>query len=865
MEVTKETRRARWLCLAAAWLIAATLLFLHANAFRQDLELANNVGLRGAQVAPTPMKRVCPTMYADALMWVRNALDLAHGAGPQMRYTHADNAPYGREVHWNSGFAWLIVGAGSLRHLFTGEPLSVAIEQSLAWFNLPLLLGFIIILSVWVTRRAGAGAGVFLTLAMVGDTDFYAGFGPNYVDHHGLLAAAVLGLVLGGVFMGVGFWRTSTDAAQLLPSSIPMVRRAAVFSAICGGFGMWVSAATLVPAIAIMGIAGVVAMLVHARRAVTGGIQLDPGAWRLWGRVGAAVSGGFYLLEYFPSHLGLRLEVNHPLYAAGWWAGSEIIAQIAEWRAAPRPGFRFNWRRIGLALAAVALVPLIIAIGGGRVFVVFDPFVTRLSQHVAEGIRFVSAVKIFGWRNYQSEFVWIGVTVVLAVVAWWRARPADRLVVAFCSLMLGAATLMEFMQIRWMPSAAGPQITMVIIAIASLAGHRSKRVRWIAVGVASVTLCLPFAVSRIVQVEAAVANRSIDKTDSMQPIYRDIAAALRASQPNGPIVVLSSPNASVAIGYYGQFQTIGTLYWENLAGTKAAAEMFSAPTDLAARRLVRARGVTHIAMVSEDNFLAEYYDLLHPGSTQEALQNSFGYKLLVNLTLPMWLEQIPYDMPTDVPYRPTRVVLLKTHFGQPAAEELYEQALEDVDRNQPEAAEAKVDAALALDARSAEFWVAKTNLLLNRGKVDEAFTAVARAVETADPEQKYTVCSGEAVRFYNVHAHAAAVQLYHAAVTLRREPVMLNNLAWLLATSSDDKVRNGNEALLITQQLVRENPEVTYITAYAAALAECGRFQEATAEATRVLEVTRKTNDPKLIALAQRRLATYQSGKPWRE
>ena len=37
--------------------------------------------------------------------------------------------------------------------------------------------------------------------------------------------------------------------------------------------------------------------------------------------------------------------------------------------------------------------------------------------------------------------------------------------------------------------------------------------------------------------------------------------------------MLASPNASMGIGYYGNFKTIGTLFWENAPGLRAAAEI----------------------------------------------------------------------------------------------------------------------------------------------------------------------------------------------------------------------------------------------------------------------------------------------------
>jgi len=865
MEVSREQPIIRWLGLFTACLAAALLVLIHTVDFKQNVELNNRVALRGAAEATTPMQRVAPTMYADALMWVRHSLALANGAGPQMRYTHVDNAPYGREIHWNSGFAWLIVLGAKVRQLFTHEPFPRAVEQGLAWFNFPLLLAMVVGMASWVTRRAGLAAGVFLALAMVGNDDFYGGFGPNYVDHHGLLAAAVLGLVTGAVFMGGGFWRTSGSGSQLMPTSLEMARRGAIASAIFGGLGMWVSAATLIPAIVIVGVAGVAAVFLHGPRATKSGVHVEADLWRLWGRVGAAVCFIMYLLEYAPFHLGLRLEVNHPVYATGWWGGSEVLAQIIEWRMRRTKAFTPQWGRLGVAIAGIALAPIIIAIGGERVFVVFDPFITRLSRHVAEGISLITAVKYFGPMHFLSQFIWTGVSLLLGLAVWWRVRTADRILLAFVFLAVLAFSAMEVAQLRWSPSAAGPQMVLILMAIAAIDVKRGPLTRWIAVGVATIGLCLPFSILRLVRLKHANAAHAVDKTDAMQPVYRDIAAALRASQPEGKIVLLASPNASVAVGYYGLFETIGTLYWENLAGTKAAAEMFSAQTELEARRLIRARGVTHVAIVSEDNFIAEYFDLLHPQPKNVSVANSFGYKALVNMTVPVWLDQIPYELTPDLPYRPARVMLFKTLFSTPEADALYEEALEAADAGHMDVASAKLDRALALDSKSAEFWIAKTNLLLNAGSVDEALKAVSQAVNTATPGQRFTICSGEGTRFYQRHAYVAAAQLYRLAYQAKPDPMIANNLAWVLATSVDDKARNPQEALAITSDLMREHKEAVYLNAYAAALADTGDYGNATKVAEQALELVRKESDPKTVEIAAARIARYKAGQPWRE
>src|SRR5512133_3588971 len=114
--------------------------------------------------------------------------------------------------------------------------------------------------------------------------------------------------------MGAGWWQTNgaSGAASLLPMDPRSARRAAIASALCGAIGMWISAASVLPAIAITGVSGLAMTVWRGNSATRCGARFDPATWRLWGRVGAAASAIFYLLEYAPAHLGIRLEVNHP-------------------------------------------------------------------------------------------------------------------------------------------------------------------------------------------------------------------------------------------------------------------------------------------------------------------------------------------------------------------------------------------------------------------------------------------------------------------------------------------------------------------------------------------------------------------------
>jgi hypothetical protein len=224
------------------WLFVAALAGWHTSAMRDYVALLDQVN-RPAYEHAAPLERPLPGSFADAQAWVRYALALQETGRWQLRFTDMDNAPKGREMHWSSLFAQLVATAGRIQEKLTGEPQPRATEHALMWFNLPLLLGCVVLFSGWAAARLGAGAGVLVALFMVGHLSFYDGFMPNFADQHGRLTASGLGLALGVMLMGAGWWRASGDEPKLLPISLGAARRAAISSAVSGAFGTWISAA----------------------------------------------------------------------------------------------------------------------------------------------------------------------------------------------------------------------------------------------------------------------------------------------------------------------------------------------------------------------------------------------------------------------------------------------------------------------------------------------------------------------------------------------------------------------------------------------------------------------------------------------
>ena len=89
-----------------------------------------------------------------------------------------------------------------------------------------------------------------------------------------------------------------------------------------------------------------------------------------------------------------------------------------------------------------------------------------------------------------------------------------------------------------------------------------------------------------------------------------------------------------------------------------------------------------------------------------------------------------------------------------------------------------------------------------------------------------------------------------------------NNLAWLLATSADTTIRNGQRALILIHPVVRGSPSFQHLDTLAAVYAELGHFKSAQTAQTRALQLT---EDQAMLAAMQQRLTYYKNNQPWYE
>ena len=640
---------------------------------------------------------------------------------------------------------------------------------------------------------------------------------------------------------------------------------------------MWISMASLAIPIALVALSGVLATLACHRSLTEAGARFHASVWRTWGRVGALTSLAFYLLEYFPSHLGWRLEINHPLYALAWWSGAELTACLLEYLTA-EPEYRtatgYKLGRCAAWALPVALAPaLVIFVRGAAVFAPLDPLMVRLHRTIIEFMPLMVRLQSDGLATHFEYVFLFPVLYVWAVLLLTFAdRPARHAVWSMFTPIVALVAL-GFVQSRWALSAGSAEIPLLLACLAiaftkPFFGATARR-RGLTAAFAVSFLYLPGMTVVLRSQFQNWRDHVVPADEILALTHREIAQAIRESQPTGPVVVFTSPNTSLALGYYGRFQTLGTLYWENGTGLKAAAELNSAATDEEAETIIRRLGVTHIVMITQDNYVLEYAQLLHPDFSNAALQSTFGFRLLGKKVIPQWLEPVMYRTPRNLPGKLAglEAYVFKVNFSQTPAEGLYRIGqLLALQENDNASLDSFAWAAQHSDKDAAP-WLRRGEIFLRQKNWRDAAENFDRGIDISPASERYKLLTQAGIAFEQGGEIATAISYYRRAVT---EPmtnaVALNNLAWRLATARQDDLRDPARALQHAQTAVaREPADAGNLDTLAGALAANGRFAEAIAAAERAIKLAEKAGDKDTAAAARLHLAAYRAHQPWRE
>jgi tetratricopeptide (TPR) repeat protein len=224
----------------------------------------------------------------------------------------------------------------------------------------------------------------------------------------------------------------------------------------------------------------------------------------------------------------------------------------------------------------------------------------------------------------------------------------------------------------------------------------------------------------------------------------------------------------------------------------------------------------------------------------------------------------------------------------------------EVAKSDLDGAVAQFHRALEIDPANAEAEDDLGHTLLQLGSIDEAIPHLRKALELAPQNGETAIALGVALAkkgqlddatslfqealalmpdssdaHYNlgkvlVLTGHGAEGLAHWRQVLSKDPdslQVLNDTAWVLATSRDDTLRNGNAALPLAEHAVELTSarEPAILGTLAAVFAETGRFDKAIELEQRATKLATQQGNSVLAQILNARLALYQDKTPIRQ
>lgn len=146
----------------------------------------------------------------------------------------------------------------------------------------------------------------------------------------------------------------------------------------------------------------------------------------------------------------------------------------------------------------------------------------------------------------------------------------------------------------------------------------------------------------------------------------------------------------------------------------------------------------------------------------------------------------------------------------------------------------------------------------------EAIRRFTRALELDD--KQFLSRRGRSDASISIGDHKAALADLEQALVLDDDnDGVLNNLAWLLATSPDDAIRDGARAIELATKACEETEwkQAHIVSTLAAGYAEAGDFAKAREYSQKAVDLGGESDEVKQQLKSE--LASYEAEKPWRE
>jgi tetratricopeptide (TPR) repeat protein len=180
-------------------------------------------------------------------------------------------------------------------------------------------------------------------------------------------------------------------------------------------------------------------------------------------------------------------------------------------------------------------------------------------------------------------------------------------------------------------------------------------------------------------------------------------------------------------------------------------------------------------------------------------------------------------------------------------------------------AETELQTAVTLKPREPEFHRSLAYALGGQGKTDEALGQLRQAADLDKSVSRRLELAG---MLHQMGKDREAVAEYRRVLGTQPLSVeILNNLAWILATSADDSVRNGADAVGFAEKACQQtqNQDAMTIGTLAAAYAEAGRFSDAAATAEKAANLASVEGNSRFATINTQLMQLYRSGKPYHE
>jgi Flp pilus assembly protein TadD len=188
------------------------------------------------------------------------------------------------------------------------------------------------------------------------------------------------------------------------------------------------------------------------------------------------------------------------------------------------------------------------------------------------------------------------------------------------------------------------------------------------------------------------------------------------------------------------------------------------------------------------------------------------------------------------------------------------------DEKQPEQALAEARRATEAAPEDTRVWPHLARLLAQANQPEAAAEALREALAVApyDAALHYrlgVVLAGTGRRKEALAAFRTAVRLKPGATAF------VDRVAWVLATAEEEELRDGPEAVRLSEAVCHasgyRNPAL--LDTLAAAWACCGRFDRAKEVSARASALASAAGDRKLLQEIEGRRRLYQAGRPYRE